>query len=108
MKCPVKCLTSPTQTHMLSFTLYQFLSPSFLLLLPSHRASEPQEISRIHTLKFSLQQKKEEELLLNQQITQCHEQLRQLVEDQENWAYPTIVTNSSPVGRMVMHMADKI
>lgn len=48
------------------------------------RASEPQEISHIHDLKAHLQDKVTEEKSLDQQIKICREELKLLVENQEN------------------------
>ena len=48
------------------------------------RASEPQEISHIHELKTSLQDKMAEETSLDQQIKLCQDELQLLIENQEN------------------------
>ena len=94
--------TSLMHKHSLSsLSLFLNLPPSFSSLSPtlflppilslslSLRASEPQEISRIHSLRYALQQKHDEETLLTEQISECHKQLRLLMEDQENSAYPS-------------------
>lgn len=64
------------------------------MLPPFCRASEPQEISQIHSLKLCLQQCNDEEQLVDNQIAHCREVLRDLTENQENLLYPFLTSLS--------------
>jgi hypothetical protein len=50
------------------------------------RASEPQEISFIHDLREHLEYKREEENNLDRHIMRCKDELKALMNDQENWS----------------------
>lgn len=52
------------------------------------RASDPEEIYKIHERKQQLQRTQEREKQLDQLINVCKQELSLLSENQENWQYP--------------------
>lgn len=66
------------------------LSVSHTHLNTPPRASDPEEIYKIHELKQKAQQAREREEHLDHLIQLCKQQLSLLAEDQENWQYPPL------------------
>ena len=66
----------------------------FILLIPLHthavyhRASDPDEVYRVHEMKLQREQLQEEESNLDHLIQMCKHELSLLTENQENWQYP--------------------
>lgn len=58
------------------------------LLLHWCRASDPEEIYKIHELKMKKEQTETQEEHLDQLIQLCKQELSLLMENQENWQYP--------------------
>jgi sugar-specific transcriptional regulator TrmB len=52
------------------------------------KASDPEEIYKIHERKQKLQRSQERESQLDQLISICKQELNLLSENQENWQYP--------------------
>ena len=76
-------------------SLLIFLPPSLSPSLPPsllphhpHRASDPEEIYKIHEKKQQLQRTQDRESQLDQLINICKQELNLLTENQENWQYP--------------------
>lgn len=55
------------------------------------RASDPEEIYKIHELKMKKEQAVNEEGRLDQLIQMCKQELSLLMENQENWQYPLVI-----------------
>ena len=55
-----------------------------------YRASDPDEVYRVHEMKLQREQLQEEESNLDHLIQMCKHELSLLTENQENWQYPTI------------------
>ena len=54
------------------------------------RASDPEEIYKIHELKIKKEQAANQESHLDQLIQLCKQELTLLMENQENWQYPRV------------------
>lgn len=54
----------------------------------SSRASDPDEIYKIHELKMRKEHQESLEGHLDQLIQMCKQELNLLMENQENWQYP--------------------
>ena len=52
------------------------------------RASDPDEVYRVHEMKGQREQLEEEESRLDHLIQMCKHELSLLTENQENWQYP--------------------
>ena len=55
-----------------------------------YRASDPDEVYRVHEMKVQREQLQEEESHLDHLIQMCKHELSLLTENQENWQYPII------------------
>ena len=62
--------------------------PWTVILLSTLRASDPEEIYKIHELKMKKEQAVTQESHLDQLIQMCKQELSLLMENQENWQYP--------------------
>ncbi len=61
---------------------------SIISYFHAHRASDPEEIYKIHNLKLRKEHQEGTEAHLDQLITLCKQELSLLTENQENWQYP--------------------
>ena len=53
-----------------------------------HRASDPDEVYRVHEMKAQREHLQDEESHLDHLIQMCKHELSLLTENQENWQYP--------------------
>ena len=58
------------------------------MLILLARASDPEEIYKIHELKVKKEEAEKREANLDQLIQMCKAELSLLTENQENWQYP--------------------
>ncbi len=56
------------------------------------RASDPEEIYKIHELKMKREKAEKQEEQLDHLIQLCKQELSLLMENQENWQYPYHLT----------------
>ena len=75
---------SLSHTHTHSVVTHNFL---MLFFIP-YRASDPDEVFRVHEMKVQREQLQEEESHLDHLIQMCKHELSLLTENQENWQYP--------------------
>ena len=83
-----------TLTHIniviiIIFCIYTLTQTYYTRVVTFHcRASDPDEVYRVHEMKGQREQLEEEESNLDHLIQMCKHELSLLTENQENWQYP--------------------